>query len=101
MNVFRQRAFHPHRFTQPFRRNFAQIYSLAALPQYPAKFAEALEQQRQIVLLHVGAGDQPHFFQPFGGHFAHAGDFTQGQLPQKSRHLRRRDDVLSVRFVQL
>ncbi len=52
-------------------------------------------------MLHVGAGDKPHFLQPLGGHLADAGDLAERQLLQKRRHLRRRDHVLPVRLVHL
>ena len=84
VNVFRQRALHPHRFAQPLRRDFAPIDALAPLPQHPAELAEALEELRQIVLLHVGAGDKPHLFQPLGGHLADAGDLAERQLLQNA-----------------
>ena len=74
VDIFYQGSFNAHRFALALAADFSFINPLAAFPQYPPKFTKALEQHRQIAVLHIFTGPQPHALELRGGNLADARD---------------------------
>ena len=101
MNIFRQSALDADRFTLTIVMDFALVNAVAALPQDTAKLTKTFKQHRQIAVLHVATGTQPHIFQLRRRHLPDAGNFRQRQRPHKLRHLMRGNDELAIRLVHI